>query len=136
MFPEEGNEGERVGDVDETEEPLGCVGKDLVEGGAEAVPGEEDKGDGAEDGKLGFDWEVGQGDDEGEGGADGHPPDGDAEFGVVRLGTDGGELEVLVGSQLGDDGGEEGDHPELAEEDEGEDGEDEDDRSEDAFHCA
>ena len=36
----------------------------------------------------------------------------------MGFGTDGGELEVLVGGQLGDDGGEESDHPELAEEDE------------------
>src|SRR5260370_285706 len=74
---------------------------------------------------LGVDGEVGEGDDEGDGGAEGHPPEGDAELGSVRLRADGGELEVLVCCQLGDDGGEEGDHPELAKEDEGEDSNDE-----------
>ena len=134
FFPEERDEGEGVGDPDEAEEALGGVGQDLDERGAEAVPGEEGEGEGAEDGELGFDGEVGQGDDEGEGGAEGHPPDGDAELGSVGFGADGGELEVLVGGQLGDDGRGEGDHPELTEEDEREDGEDEDDGGEDSFH--
>ena len=136
LLPEERNEGEGVGDVDEAEESLRGVGEDLNEGGAEAVPGKEHEGKGAEDGELGFDGKVGQGDDEGEGGAEGHPPDGDAELGAVGFGADGGQLEVLVGGQFGDDGGEERDHPELAEEDEGEDGEDEDCGGEDSFHWA
>ncbi len=134
LFPEKGNQRERVGDVDEAEEALRGVGEDLDEGGAEAVPGEEREGEGAEDGELVFDGEVGQGDDEGEGGSEGHPPDGDAEFRVVGFGADRGELEILVGGELGDDGGEEGDHPELAKEDEGEDDEDEDCGGEDSFH--
>ena len=65
---------------------------------------------------------------------DGHPPEGDAELGSVGFGTDGGELEVLVGGEFGDDGREERNHPELAEEDEREDGDDEDDGGEDSFH--
>jgi hypothetical protein len=52
----------------------------------------------------------------------------------VSFGADGGELEVLVGGQLGDDGGEEGDHPELAKEDESKDGKDEDYGGKDTFH--
>ncbi len=119
LFPEEGNEGEGVGDPDEAEETLGGVGQNLVEGRAEAVPGEEGEGKGAEDGELGFDGEVGEGDDEGEGGGEGHPPERDAKGGSVGAGADGGELEVLVGGELGDEGGEEGDHPELAEEEAG-----------------
>ena len=68
---------------------MGGVGQDLVERGAEAVPGEEDEGEGAEDGELGFDGEVGQGDEEGEGGAEGHPPDGDAELARRGIRCDG-----------------------------------------------
>ena len=136
LFPEKWNQREGIGDVDEAEETLGGVGQHLGEGRAEAVPGEEREGEGAEDGELGFDGEVGQSDDEGQGGAEGHPPDWDAELGAMGMGADGGELEVLVGGQFGDDGGEEGDHPELAEEDEGEDGEDEDCGGEDSFHRA
>ncbi|MCU1319496.1 MAG: hypothetical protein JWP98_1014 [Edaphobacter sp.] len=126
LLPEEGNEGEGVGDPDEAEEPLGGIGQDLDEGRTEAVPGEEDESEGAEDGELLVDGEVGQGDDEGEGGAEGHPPEGDAKFGSMGLGANCGELEVLVAGQLGHDGGEEGYHPKLAEEDEGEDGGDQD----------
>ena len=59
---------------------MGGVGQDLDEGGAEAVPGEEDECEGAENGELAGDGEVGQGDDEGESGAEGHPPGGDASF--------------------------------------------------------
>ena len=76
-------------------------------------------------GSCDFDGDVRQGDDEGKGGSEGHPPDGDAERGAVGFGAYGGELEVLIGGELCDDGAEEGDHPQLAEEDEGEDGEDE-----------
>src|SRR6185437_5751598 len=76
----------------------------------------------------------GQGDDEGECGAEDHPPERDAELGSVGLCADGGELEILVGGQLGDEGGEECEHPELAEEDECEDDEDEDGGCEDSFH--
>jgi hypothetical protein len=71
-----------------------------------------------------------------EGGAEGHPPDGDAELEAVRLGAYAGKLEVFVGGKLSDDGGEERHHPELAEEDESEDCEDEDQGGEDAFHWA
>src|SRR5579871_730711 len=134
FLPEQGDEGEGVGDPDEAEESLRGVRQDLDERGAKAVPGEESEGDGAEDGKLGFDGEVGQGDDEGERGAEGHPPDGDAELCSVGFGADCGELEVLVGRQFGDDGRGEGDHPELTEEDEREDGEDENECGEDSFH--
>ena len=136
LFPEEGNEGEGVGDPDEAEDALCGVGQDLGERGEEAVPGEEREGKGAEDGELGFEGKVGQGDDEGEHGAEGHPPDGDAELGSVGLGADCGQLEVFVGGELGDDGGEERDHPELAEEDEGQDGEDEHCSGKDSFHWA
>ena len=111
LLPEEGDEGERVGDPDEAEETLCRVGKDLDEGGEEAVPGEERESEGAEDGELGFEGEVGQGDDEGQHSAEGHPPDGDAEFGSMGLGADGGQLQIFVGGQLSDDGGEERDHP-------------------------
>jgi hypothetical protein len=134
LFPEKGNQGERVGDVDEAEEALRGVWENLDEGGAEAVPGEERESEGAEDRELGFDWKVRESDDEGQGGAEGHPPDRDAEFGIVGFGSNCGELEVFVGGELGDDGGEEGDHPQLAEEDEGEDDEDEDRSGEDSFH--
>ncbi len=136
LLPEEGNEGEGVGDVDEAEESLRRVGEDLIEGRTKAVPGKEYEGEAAEDRELGFDGEVGKGDDEGQGSTEGHPPDGDAELDAMGVRADGGQLEVLVGGQLGDDGGEESDHPELAEEDEGEDGEDEDCGGEDSFHCA
>jgi len=54
----------------------------------------------------------------------------------MGMGADGGELEVFVGGQFGDDGGEEGNHPELPEEDEGEDGEDENRGGKDSFHRA
>ena len=134
FFPEKGDEGEGVGDPDKAEDAFCSVGQDLGEGRAEAVPGEESEREGAEDGKLGFDGEIGQGDDEGEGGAEGHPPERDAELASVGFGADGGQLDVLVGGELGDDGCSEGDHPELAEEDEREDGEDEDDGGEDSFH--
>ena len=134
FFPEEGDEGEGVGDPDEAEDAFCSVGQDLGEGRAEAVPCEEREGKGAEDGELGLDGEVGQGDDEGEGGAEGHPPERDAELASVGLGADGGELDVLVGGEYGYDGGGEGDHPELTEEDEREDGKDEDDCCEDSFH--
>ena len=47
LLPEERDEGERVGDVDEAEEACGGFGKDLDEGSAEAVPGKECEGRGA-----------------------------------------------------------------------------------------
>ena len=134
LLPEQGNEGEGIGDVDEAEDALCGIGQHLNERGAEAVPGEEGERKRAEDGELRFDGKVGQGDDEGERGGEGHPPEGDAELGAVGLRADGGELEILVGGELGDDGRDEGNHPELAEEDEREDGGDEDDGSEDSFH--
>ena len=59
---------------------------------------------------------------------------GNAKGGPVGASSDGGELEVLVGGELGNDRGEEGDHPELAEEEEAEDGGDKDDGGEDTFH--
>jgi hypothetical protein len=52
----------------------------------------------------------------------------------VGLSPDRGKLEVLVGGQLGDDGGEKSDHPQLPEEDKGEDSKDEDDSGKDTFH--
>ena len=55
-------------------------------------------------------------------------------FSAVGFGAYSGQLEVFVGGEFGDDGREEGDHPELAEEDEGKDGEDEDRSGKDAFH--
>ncbi len=134
FFPEEGDEGERIGDPDEAEDAFCGVGQNLGERRAEAVPGEEHEGEGAEDGELSFDGEVRQGDDKGEGGAEGHPPERDAKLASVGFGADGGELDVLVGGEYGDDGRGEGDHPKLAEEDEGEDGEDEDCGGEDSFH--
>ena len=134
LLPEERPEAEGVGDVDEAEESLGGVGQDTIEGDAEAVPGEEDEGQGAEDGELGIERPVGQGGDEEKGGAGGHPPEGDA----AGVGWDAGslvdELEILIGGEFGDDGGEEGDHPGLPKEDESDDGCDEDDSSEDTFH--
>ncbi len=54
-LPEKRDEGEGVGDPDEAKESLSGVGQDLDERGAEAVPGEEDESEGAEDGELGFD---------------------------------------------------------------------------------
>ena len=91
LLPEERDEGERVDDVDEAEDAFGGAGEDAIERGrlgAEAVPGEEDDGEGAEEGELGFEGPVGQGGEEEEDGADGHPPGGDAalvggEAGVV-----------------------------------------------------
>ena len=65
LFPEERNESERIGDVDEAEESLRRVGKDLDEGRAEAVPGEESEGESAENGELCFNGKVGKSDDEG-----------------------------------------------------------------------
>ena len=115
---------------------MGCVRKDLIERGAETVPGEEDKGEGAEDRELGLDRKTGKGNDEGQNGSKGHPPDGNAEFCAMGFGTYRGKLEILVCGELSDDCREESDHPELAEEDEGEDGEDEDGGGEDAFHWA
>ncbi len=53
----------------------------------------------------------------------------------MGFGTNCSELEVLVSGQFGDDRGEEGDHPQLAEEDEGEDSENEDCGGEDTFHA-
>jgi hypothetical protein len=111
LFPEERDEREGVGDPDEAEEALGGVRKDLDKRREESIPGEEREGEGAEDGKLGFEGEVGQGDDEGQHGAEGHPPDGDSESGSMGLGTDGGQPQIFVGGELGDDGGEERDHP-------------------------
>ena len=52
LFPEEGNEGERVGDVDEAEEALRGVGQNLNEGSAKTVPGKEDQREAAKDGEL------------------------------------------------------------------------------------
>lgn len=52
----------------------------------------------------------------------------------MGLCADGGQFEVFVGSQLGDEEPEESHQPDVAEEDESEDGEDEDRGSEDAFH--
>ena len=134
LLPEEGNEGEGVGDPEESEEALGGVGQDLNERGAEAVPDEEGQREGTENGELACDGEVGQGDDKGQGGAEGHPPGRDAEFGAVGFCSDCCQLEVFIGGQLGDEGGEESDHPELAEEDEREDGDGEDEGGEDSFH--
>ena len=90
LLPEERDESERISDIDETEEALRGVGKDLDERGAEAVPGEEREGEGAEDGELGFDGEVGEGYDERESRAEGHPPDGDAELEAVGFCAYGG----------------------------------------------
>ncbi len=133
-LPHERDEGKRVGDVNEPEEALRGVGQDLDEGSAEAVPGKERESECAENGELRLNGEVGQGDDEGEGGAESHPPSGDAKAGVIDGRADGGELEVLKGGELGNESGGEGDHPELAEEDEGKDEEDEDESGKDAFH--
>ncbi len=79
--------------------------------------------------------EVGQGDDEGESGAKDHPPDGNLECCTVGFGAYRGKLEVFVCCQLGYQGGEESDHPKLAEEDEDEDEQDEDYGCEDTFHA-
>lgn len=134
LLPEEGDEGERISNPNEAEEALRGVWQDLDGGGAEAIPGEEREGEEADDGKLGVDGEAGQGDGEDGGRGDNHPGPRDAEAGVMGLGADLGQREELKGGELGDEQRGDGDHPELAKEDEGEDGKDEDEGGEDAFH--
>ena len=90
---------------------------------------EEDETESAKDGELGFNRPR-VGDDEDHRGGRGHPPKRDLRAGEA------GELQILVGGELGDQSGEEGDHPKLPEEDDGKDKGDQDDGSKDAFHCA
>ena len=113
---------------------MGGVGQHLEERRAEAVPGKQRQSQRAENGKLRLHGKIGQGDDEGERGAEGHPPAGNAKPGVVRLSPHGGQLEVLDGGQFGHHCGGQRNHPQLAEKDQREDEQDKDDSGEDAFH--
>jgi hypothetical protein len=53
----------------------------------------------------------------------------------MDLCPDGSELEVFIGSEFSDDSAEEGEQPDISEEDEAEDNENEDRSGKDAFHA-
>ena len=76
-FQMSGQKCKRVSNIDQAEEAEGGVGKDAVEGAAEAGPGQQDQGEDAEHRELGFDGAV-VGDVEQQRGGGGHPPAGDA----------------------------------------------------------
>ena len=125
--PDERNERERIGDVDEQERACGGLGQDAGERRAEGVPGEEnqrgedDCGDGVLRAKEGREEKEGDGEE--------GPPEGDG------VAAGGGELAELQACKHGDQRGEEGDHPELAEEEEHAYEDDEDDCGKDSLHA-
>ncbi len=121
-----GEQGERKGDVDEHEDAGGGLPQDALEGGAEGGDGEEDEGDEGYDGDGVLGTKKGREKEQRDGGE--RPPKGDG------AATGGGEAAKLQRGQTGDDGGEERDHPELAEEDQRSDDGDQDNSSKNALH--
>ena len=115
-----------IGDVDEHEQAGGGLPEDAIERGAEGGDGEEHQGGEGEDGEGVHGAEEGGEEEERDGGDD--PPEGD---GAAAGAGEGAELPC---GEAGDDGGEDRDHPELAEEDQRCDECDEDECGENALH--
>ena len=126
LRPDERQQGERVDDVEEREKAERGIEQDTLERGAEGGPEEQDEGEERQDGEF----EVGEldGEEEEEGGGGEQPPERDVDGLLV------GEGAVLPCGERGDDGGEDGEEPERAVEDDGHDDGDKDDGGKDAFH--
>src|SRR5580658_148831 len=125
--PDERDERERVGDVDEQKQACGGLGQDAGERRAEGVPGEEQQR-GEDDGGDGV-LRTKEGREEKEGDREEGPPERNG------VAAGGGELAELERREHGDQRSEEGNHPELAEEDEQANQNNEDDCGEDALHA-
>ncbi len=117
---------ERVDDVDEREEAEGRVQQHAVERRAEAGPGHQDEGHQGEHGQLELRQLEGEEEDERGGGE--QPPERNIDGLFVR------QVAVLIRCQPGDEGSEDGDHPQLAVEDERDDSGDQDDGGNNSFH--